>query len=97
MYLMNDREPKIRVLPIGCNLYSTIEENLLVGAAIARAVRRLEMLPDYNVKCSGEGAMADTAMLFGILGGAGYGHGEQLCDYFPSTGTGQVVVDFAIT
>lgn len=45
-----------------------------------------------------EPKMADTAMLFGILGGAGYqGHGEQLCDYFPSTGTGQVVVDFAIT
>src|SRR5690349_16672225 len=39
MYLMNATEPKIRVLPIGCNLYSTIEENLLVGEAIARAVR----------------------------------------------------------
>ena len=40
MYLMNDTEPKIRVLPIGCNMYSTIEENLVVGEAIARAVRR---------------------------------------------------------
>lgn len=151
MYLMNDTEPKIRVLPIGCNMYSTIEENLTVGAAIARAVARtdrrvgflasgslshafptnaltdkylnrissefhahmdhlvldmwrdgritefLEMLPDYNLKCSGEAAMADTGMLFGILGANEYkGHGEQLCEYFPSTGTGQVVVDFSL-
>jgi 3,4-dihydroxyphenylacetate 2,3-dioxygenase len=151
MYLMNDTEPKIRVLPIGCNLYSTIEENLTVGTALARAIERsdrrvgflasgslshafptnaltdkylnrissefhghmdqlvldmwrdgriaefLEMLPDYNVKCSGEGAMADTGMLFGVLGRDAYqGRGEQLCDYFPSTGTGQVVVDFSL-
>jgi 3,4-dihydroxyphenylacetate 2,3-dioxygenase len=151
MYLMNDTEPKIRVLPIGCNMYSTIEENLIVGEAIARAIRAagrrvgflasgslshtfptnaltdkylnrisadfnahmdhtvlrlwregriaefLEMLPDYNVKCTGEGAMADTAMLFGVLGRAAYaGHGEQLCEYFPSTGTGQVIVDFTL-
>lgn len=151
MYLMNDTEPKIRVLPIGCNMYSTIEENLLVGEAIARAVRRsdarvgflasgslshqfptnaltdqylntissdfnqqmdravlemwsagriddfLRMLPDYNDRCTGEGAMADTGMLFGVLGRNGYrGRGEQLCDYFPSTGTGQVVVDFTV-
>ena len=151
MYLMNDTEPKIRVLPIGCNMYSTIEENLAVGEAIARAVARgdrrvgflasgslshdfptnaltdqylnrissdfngqmdrtvlgmwadgrnaefLQLLPDYNTKCSGEGAMADTAMLFGVLGRDRYaGRGEQLCDYFPSTGTGQVVVDFSL-
>lgn len=151
MYLMNATEPKIRVLPIGCNMYSTIDENLVVGAAIAEAIRRsdrrvgflasgslshafptnaltdryldrisaefhahmdhavlamwregrvtefLEMLPDYNTKCSGEGAMADTAMLFGVLGRETYaGQGEQLCEYFPSTGTGQVVVDFSM-
>jgi 3,4-dihydroxyphenylacetate 2,3-dioxygenase len=151
MYLMNDTEPRIRVLPIGCNMYSTIEENLAVGQAIARATGRssrrvaflasgslshsfptnaltdqylnristdfnahmdravldmwregrivefLDMLPDYNVKCSGEGAMADTGMLFGVLGRREYtGHGEQLCEYFPSTGTGQVIVDFTL-
>jgi 3,4-dihydroxyphenylacetate 2,3-dioxygenase len=151
MYLMNATEPKIRVLPVGCNMYSTIEENLAVGEAIARAVRRgdrrvgflasgslshafptnaltdrflnrissefhahmdhlvldmwrdgriaefLEMLPDYNVKCTGEVAMADTGMLFGTLGRESYtGRGEQLCEYFPSTGTGQVVVDFTV-
>jgi 3,4-dihydroxyphenylacetate 2,3-dioxygenase len=150
MYLMNSSAPKIRVVPVGCNLYSTIEENLTVGEAIARAIARsdrrvgflasgslshafptnaltekylnrissdfhahmdhvvltlwaegritefLEMLPDYNVKCTGEAAMADTGMLFGVLGRDRYkGHGEQLCDYFPSTGTGQVVVDFS--
>ena len=151
MHLMNDTDPRIRVLPIGCNMYSTIEENLAVGEAIARAVDRtdgrvgflasgslshqfptnaltdvylnrissdfnqhmdlavlemwtagriadfLEMLPDYNNRCTGEGAMADTGMLFGVLGRDRYaGRGEQLCDYFPSTGTGQVVVDFTV-
>jgi 3,4-dihydroxyphenylacetate 2,3-dioxygenase len=151
MYLMNDAEPRIRVLPIGCNMYSTIAENLTVGEAIARAAagsdRRvgflasgslshafptnalteqylnrisadfhahmdhavlamwregriaefLEMLPDYNSKCTGEAAMADTGMLFGVLGRERYrGRGEQLCEYFPSTGTGQVIVDFSI-
>lgn len=151
MYIMNNEEPQVRVVPIGCNMYSTIEENLRVGAAIRRAVEAsqrkvaflasgslshafptneqtrdfldkisaefnqhmdlhvlelwrdgrihefLDILPEYNEKCVGEGAMSDTAMLFGILGGAAYhGHGEQLCEYFPSTGTGQVVVDFEL-
>jgi len=149
MHIMNDVDPPLRVVPIGCNMYSTIDENLRVGQAIRRAVeasdRRvaflasgslshafptnektrdyldkisdefnrhmdlhvlelwregrirdfLDMLPHNNEKCTGEGAMADTAMLFGLLGEGAYeGRGEQLCDYFPSTGTGQVVVDF---
>lgn len=151
MHVMNSDEPRLRVLPMGCNMFSTIEENLRVGEAIRRAVEEsdrkvaflasgsmshafptnektrdyldkisadfnlhmdqhvlelwregrvdefLSILPEYNEKCSGEGAMADTAMLFGVLGGSDYhGHGEQLCDYFPSTGTGQVVVDFEL-
>ncbi|GGN22814.1 3,4-dihydroxyphenylacetate 2,3-dioxygenase [Streptomyces fuscichromogenes] len=151
MHIMNSAEPRIRVLPIGCNMYSTAEENIRVGEAVARAAGRsdrrvgflasgsmshqfptnalteayldritsdfnaemdhtvltmwregriaefLELLPDYNARCSGEGAMADTGMLFGVLGAADYhGRGEQLCDYFPSTGTGQVVVDFSL-
>jgi 3,4-dihydroxyphenylacetate 2,3-dioxygenase len=151
MHIMNSEEPNIRVLPIGCNMYSTIEENLRVGEAISRAVRAsdrrvaflasgslshqfptneltdqylntisadlnaeidhlvldmwregripefLKMLPDYSVRCSGEGAMADTGMLFGVLGRETYrGRGEQLCEYFPSTGTGQIVVDFEV-
>jgi len=53
------------------------------------------LLPEYATKCSGEGLMADTAMLFGLLGWQTYaGKAEQLCDYFPSSGTGQVVVEF---
>lgn len=155
MYLCNPvpegGEP-LRVLPIGANMYSTVQENLAVGRAIAEAVRDsdhrvaflasgslshefptnadtdrylnriskdfhghmdhlvlalwqegrieefLEMLPEYNRRCVGEGAMADTGMLFGVLGGTGYtGRGEILCDWFPSTGTGQTVVDFTVT
>ncbi|MFC0866113.1 3,4-dihydroxyphenylacetate 2,3-dioxygenase [Sphaerimonospora cavernae] len=150
MYFMNG-DSSIRVLPIGCNMYSTIDENRRIGEALLRAVRRsdrkvaflasgslshafppnaiaetmlddvsseinrtvdlavlemwkegrfgefLAMLPDYNARCAGEGAMADTAMLFGLLGWDGYtGKGELLCPYFGSTGTGQVVVDFPV-
>ena len=55
----------------------------------------LEMLPDYAERCVGECGMIDTAMLFGALGWDSYqGKGETLCDYFGSSGTGQVVVDF---
>ena len=39
--------------------------------------------------------MADTAMLFGVLGWDRYGGtAEQLCEYFPSSGSGQVTVEF---
>lgn len=151
MYIMNNEPPQARVVPIGCNIYSTIDENRRVGEAIGRAVARsdhrvaflasgsmshafpanevgesllnsvngefnrnmdeqvlemwksgrienfLELLPEYNERCSGEAAMCDTAMLFGLLGWKSYrGHGEQLCKYFGSTGTGQVVVDFTL-
>ena len=55
----------------------------------------LDMLPDYAVKCNGEGGMADTIMLFAALGWNDYrGKAEQLCDYFPSSGSGQVNVEF---
>ena len=53
------------------------------------------LLPEYATKCSGEALMADTAMLFGLLGWENYGGTvEQLCDYFSSSGTGQVNVEF---
>jgi 3,4-dihydroxyphenylacetate 2,3-dioxygenase len=55
----------------------------------------LDMLPDYALKCNGEGGMADTIMLFAALGWSDYrGQAEQLCDYFPSSGSGQVNVEF---
>jgi len=57
----------------------------------------LDMLPDYATKCNGEGGMADTIMLFAALGWYDYrGEAEQLCDYFPSSGSGQVNVEFHV-
>ena len=57
----------------------------------------VRMLPDYCTKCNGEALMADTAMLFGLLGWDAYnGQAEQLCDYFPSSGSGQVNVEFHV-
>lgn len=57
----------------------------------------VSMLPDYATKCSGEALMADTAMLFGLLGWDSYeGEAEQLCDYFASSGSGQVSVEFHV-
>ncbi|HEV2570427.1 3,4-dihydroxyphenylacetate 2,3-dioxygenase [Methylocella sp. CPCC 101449] len=53
------------------------------------------MLPDYSTKCNGEGLMVDTHMLFGMLGWDKYaGRAEELCPYFPSSGSGQITVEF---
>ncbi len=57
----------------------------------------LKMLPDYAEHCSGEGHMHDTAMMFGALGWDHYaGKGEQISEYFPSSGTGQVNFVFPV-
>lgn len=53
------------------------------------------MLPEYSTKCNGEGLMADTHMLFGLLGWDKFaGEAEELSPYFPSSGSGQVNVEF---
>ena len=53
------------------------------------------MLPEYSVKCNGEALMADTHMLFGLLGWDKYdGEAEELTGYFPSSGSGQINVEF---
>jgi 3,4-dihydroxyphenylacetate 2,3-dioxygenase len=57
----------------------------------------VRMLPEYCTKCNGEALMADTVMLFGLLGWDKYdGQAEQLCEYFTSSGSGQVSVEFHI-
>jgi 3,4-dihydroxyphenylacetate 2,3-dioxygenase len=57
----------------------------------------LKMLPEYAAHCSGEGAMHDTAMLYGALGWDDYtGKCEVVTDYFPSSGTGQTNVIFPL-
>lgn len=57
----------------------------------------LKMLPEYALKCDGEGGMHDTMMLFGALGWDQYtGKGEMVTNYFPSSGTGQVNVIFPV-
>ena len=58
----------------------------------------IAMLPDYAMKCNGEGGMGDTIMLFAALGWDAYaGEAEQLCDYFPSSGSGQINVEFHVS
>ena len=55
------------------------------------------MLPEYAVKCHGEGMMHDTAMLLGVLGAEDYqGKAEIVTPYFGSSGTGQINVVFPI-
>jgi 3,4-dihydroxyphenylacetate 2,3-dioxygenase len=55
----------------------------------------VRMLPEYSTKCNGEALMADTHMLFGMLGWDKYtGESEELCPYFPSSGSGQINVEF---
>ena len=55
------------------------------------------MLPEYAVKCHGEGAMHDTAMLLGVLGWDQYqGQAEVVTPYFGSSGTGQINAVFPV-
>jgi 3,4-dihydroxyphenylacetate 2,3-dioxygenase len=55
----------------------------------------VHMLADYSTKCNGEALMADTHMLFGLLGWDGFhGSAEELCPYFPSSGSGRINVEF---
>ncbi len=57
----------------------------------------LKMLEDYARCCCGEGAMHDTAMLYGALGWDRYeARCEVVTDYFPSSGTGQTNVVFPV-
>lgn len=65
--------------------------------AEGRTAEFLAMLPDYAERCYGECAMIDTAILFGMLGWESYsGRGEVIGEYFGSSGTGQVNVDFSL-
>lgn len=55
----------------------------------------VRMLPEYSTKCNGEALMADTHMIFGLLGWDDYkGETELLCPYFPSSGSGQIVAEY---
>lgn len=57
----------------------------------------LKMLPEYAQYCCGEGAMHDTAMLYGALGWDTYDAPcEVVTEYFPSSGTGQTNVIFPV-
>ncbi|MFT6899422.1 MAG: 3,4-dihydroxyphenylacetate 2,3-dioxygenase [Paraglaciecola sp.] len=57
----------------------------------------IEMLPEYALKCHGEGFMHDTAMLLGTLGWDKYqGKVEVITPYFGSSGTGQINAIFPI-
>jgi len=56
-----------------------------------------EMLPEYALKCHGEGFMHDTAMLLGALGWDEYkGKVEVVTPYFGSSGTGQINAIFPV-
>ena len=55
----------------------------------------VRLLPEYSTKCNGEALMADTQMMFGLLGWDAYrGETEVLCPYFPSSGSGQVIAEY---
>ena len=57
----------------------------------------VEMLPEYALKCHGEGFMHDTAMLLGALGWDEYqGKVEVITPYFGSSGTGQINAIFPV-
>jgi 3,4-dihydroxyphenylacetate 2,3-dioxygenase len=56
-----------------------------------------KMLPEYAVRCVGEGGMHDTAMLLGLLGWDRYERPiEVITPYFASSGTGQINAIFPL-
>ncbi|HVL55943.1 MAG TPA: 3,4-dihydroxyphenylacetate 2,3-dioxygenase [Burkholderiaceae bacterium] len=56
-----------------------------------------KMLPEYAVRCHGEGDMHDTAMLLGALGWDAYDKPvDVITPYFPSSGTGQINAEFPL-
>jgi 3,4-dihydroxyphenylacetate 2,3-dioxygenase len=58
----------------------------------------LRMLPEYSVRCVGEGHMHDTAMLLGLLGWDTYQSPvEIVTPYFASSGTGQINAIFPVS
>lgn len=74
-----------------------VDQMMLDLWATGRTPEFLAALDDYATHCSGEGAMHDTAMLFGALGWDSYsGHAEIVTDWFASSGTGQCNVIFPI-
>ncbi len=61
----------------------------------------IDMLPMYADKCWGEGDMHDTAMLYGVVGGAyeSFAYTEKVevvTPYFGSSGTGQINAIFPV-
>ena len=57
----------------------------------------VKMLPEYAVRCCGEGDMHDTAMLLGALGWDAYDRPvEVVTPYFASSGTGQINAVFPV-
>lgn len=57
----------------------------------------IRMLPEYAVRCVGEGHMHDTAMLLGALGWDAYDRPiETITPYFASSGTGQINAIFPL-
>jgi 3,4-dihydroxyphenylacetate 2,3-dioxygenase len=98
-----------KVLFIAANQFSSLDENVLFGKLLLKAIKKSDRkmaflasgsLSHASALCKimlGGGLMSDTAMLFGLLGWKDYqGRGEVICDYFPSSGTGQCLVEFSV-
>jgi 3,4-dihydroxyphenylacetate 2,3-dioxygenase len=55
------------------------------------------MIPDYRHACAGECGMADTSILYGLLGGVRYREPvREYVPYFASGGNGQVMLEFPV-
>lgn len=85
------------IFKISSKFNELVDKLVLEMWAQGRIAEFLEILPEYSRHCTGEASMHDTAMLFGALGWDKYnGRGVELCDYFPSSGTGQCNVMFTL-
>lgn len=91
----NDQVGDAQWQQVGSEFNRQVDLRVLDLWTAGRYADFVRMLPEYAVKCNGEAAMADTQMIFGLLGWDAYaGETEILCPYFPSSGSGQILCEF---
>ncbi|MEZ5714255.1 MAG: 3,4-dihydroxyphenylacetate 2,3-dioxygenase [Paracoccaceae bacterium] len=97
MWSNKDYAPNNGTFNISSKFNEAVDRMVLEMWKAGEHAKFLEILGDYAIRCSGEGSMHDTAMLYGALGWDAYDKPcEVVTDYFPSSGTGQVNVIFPV-
>jgi 3,4-dihydroxyphenylacetate 2,3-dioxygenase len=95
--IWNNREVEEGIFTNSSPFNEFVDRRVLELWQEGRIAEFLEILPDYAIKCSGEGFMHDTTMMFSLLGWEDYDQAAEIVtEYFASSGTGQCNVLFPL-